>query len=57
MINPVKVCYKKFNLEGNNHFQFGIKVFLQPNALPQGQLTEVPLYFENFNIKVDGQTI
>ena len=45
------------NLIWNSFFQFGIKDFLLPNALPQGQLTEVPLYFEIFNIKVDGQTI
>ena len=44
-------------MEDHKHFQFGIEVFLLSNALPQGQLTEVPLYFEIFNIKVDGQTI
>ena len=30
---------------------------LLPNVLPQGQVTEVPFYFEIFNVKVDGQTI
>ena len=28
--------------------QFGFKVFLMPIALPQGHITEVPVYFKIF---------
>ena len=41
----------------SKQLQFGFKVFLPPIALPQGQLTEVPIYFKIFTIKVVGQTI
>ena len=34
-----------------------IKVFLLPIALPQGQLSEVPIYIKIFTIKAVGQTI
>ena len=40
--------------EGHNHLQFWNEVFRLPTALPQGQLAEVPLYFEIFTIKVVG---
>ena len=41
-----------FYFDDNNHFLFGLDFFL-PNALPQGQLTKVPLHFENCNLKVE----
>ena len=50
----VKVCYKKIWFEGHNHLQFWNEVFRLPTALPQGQLAEVPLYFDIFTIKVGG---
>ena len=48
---------KKIQFEGHNHLLFTIEVFRLPTALPQGQLAEVPLYFEIFTIKVGGITI
>ena len=50
----VKLCYKKIQFEGHNHLLFRIEVFRLPTALPQGQLAEVPLYFEIVNVKVGG---
>ena len=50
----VKGCRKKILFEGHNHLQFWNEVFRLLTALPQGQLTEVPLYFEIFTIKVGG---
>ena len=40
--------------ELTNPTSFEIEVFRLPTALPQGQLAEVPLYFEIFTIKVVG---
>ena len=48
---------KKVKKSISKQLQFGFKVFLLPIALPQGQLTEVPIYFKIFTIKVVGQTI
>ena len=48
---------KKVTKSISKQLQFGFKVFLLPIALPQGQLTEVPIYFKIFTIKVVGQTI
>ena len=60
-LKPPNFCLGLFKSNhqknASKQLQIGFKVFLLPNALPQGQLTEVPLYFEIFNIKVDGQTI
>jgi len=44
---------KKFNLKAITTSST-IEVFRLPTALPQGQLAEVPLYFEIFTIKVGG---
>ena len=41
----------------SNHPSIALKVFLLPTALPQGQLTEVPLKLNFSNIKGVGQTI
>ena len=48
---------EKVTKSTSKQLQFGFKVFLLPIALPQGQLTEVPIYFKVFTIKVVGQTI
>ena len=45
---------QKNQFEGHNHLLFRIEVFRLPTPLPQGQLAEVPLYFEIFTIKVGG---
>ena len=41
----------------SNHPSIALKVFLLPTALPQGQLTEVPLKLNFSNLKGVGQTI
>ena len=51
---PSQGLLQFFLFEGHNHLQFWNEVFRLPTALPQGQLAEVPLYFEIFTIKVDG---
>ena len=47
---------KKVSKKYENGFGLDLK-FSTAIALPQGQLTEVPVYFKIFTIKVVGQTI
>ena len=62
--SKMKVCMhililtpKKVPKKAGKQLLFGFKVFLLPIVLPKGQLTEVPIYFKIFTIKVVGQTI
>ena len=43
---------KKVPKKAGKQLQFAFKVFLLPIALPQGQLTEVPIFFKMFTIKL-----